>query len=157
MISSCCQTSLAWTNSGLVYYCAISALVFFIAGLLLGRRWKNPVNTGNRPVFNRKPAFQGQPSAPRRDGPVEIYVGNLSLDVVREDLEREFGRFGKVQNIRMIAKHGEKKGFGFVEMGILTEAEKAIKALHGQDLKGSVLEVNIAKSPRSHRRQNRRR
>jgi hypothetical protein len=140
----------------LVYYCALSGALFFFLGLILGRRWKISHPSATRPAF-RRPAFQGQSSTPRKDGPVEIYVGNLSLDVVREDLEREFGRFGKVQNIRLITKHGEKKSFGFIEMLVPSEADAAIQALAGKDLKGSTLEVNIAKSPRGHRRSNRRR
>jgi hypothetical protein len=143
-------------NWSLVYYCSISGALCFFLGLMLGRRWKLTPPPASRPAF-RRPAFQGQAPMLRKDGPVEIYVGNLSLEVVREDLEKEFGRFGKVQNIRLITKHGEKKSFGFIEMLVPSEADEAIKALAGKDLKGSELEVNIAKSPRGHRRSNRRR
>ncbi len=87
----------------------------------------------------------------RREGPAEIYVGNLSLDVTRDEIQREFGQFGKVLNIRLIAKRGEPKGFGFVAMEKQEEAEKAIQALHGRELKGSALEVNIARTPRARR------
>lgn len=150
---SCESTVLNWS---LVYYCAISGALCFFMGLLLGRRWKMSPPSAMRPAF-RRPGFQGQAPMPRKDGPVEIYVGNLSLEIVREDLEREFGRFGKVQNIRLITKHGEKKSFGFIEMTSPSEADAAIKALAGKDFKGSELEVNIAKSPRGNRRSNRRR
>ncbi|MFO7536278.1 MAG: RNA-binding protein [Kiritimatiellia bacterium] len=86
---------------------------------------------------------------------MEIYVGNLSTDVTREELESEFGRFGKVINIRLITKHGESKSFGFVEMAVPSDAEAAIAALAGKDYKGNPLEVNIAKSPRGNRRHRR--
>jgi RNA recognition motif-containing protein len=142
----------------LVFYCAITGAMFFLLGLLLGRRWKT---SSGAPRFNRKPdfrkpAFPVKAQPPRKDGPVEIYVGNLSLEVTKEDVEKEFSRFGKVQNIRLITKHGESKSFGFVEMAVPGEAEEAIKALAGKDFKGSPLEVNIAKSPRGHRRHHRR-
>ena len=156
-IECCNQTGMAWATGDLVYYVAISALVFFILGLLLGRRWKGPAQGGQRPAFRNRPFQGGGAAAVRRDGPAEIYVGNMSLEMTREDVAQEFGKFGKVQNIRLIVKHGEKKAFGFVDMPVPAEAEAAIRALHGKDVKGSVMEVNIAKSPRGQRHMRRRR
>ena len=146
-----------------VSVCAITGLVFFILGLLLGRRWKSrPASVGynnRRPDF-RKPAFQSKsppPPPPRKDGVVELYVGNLGLETTKEDVETEFGKYGKVLNIRLITKPGENKSFGFVEMGSANDADEAIKALAGKDFMGNALEVNVAKSPRGHHHRNRRR
>ena len=152
----CNQMGMAWTCWDLVYYVAIGALVFFVLGLLLGRRWQGPGQAAIRSAFRKRP-FQGGAPAVRRDGLSEIYVGNLSLEMTRDDVAREFGKFGSVQNIRLIAKHGEKKAFGFVDMPVAAEAEAAIQSLHGKEVKGSVLEVNIAKSPRGQRHMRRRR
>jgi RNA recognition motif-containing protein len=91
------------------------------------------------------------------DGPVELYVGNLALEVTKEDVEKELSKYGKVLNIRLITKHGENKSFGFVEMASPGEADEAIKALAGKDFMGNDLEVNVAKSPRGHHHRNRRR
>jgi RNA recognition motif-containing protein len=154
----------------MMFYCSIFSAIFFLIGLLLGRRWKSrPVgggyhnNNNRRPDFKR-PAFQqGRPQQQqqqqppvRQDGPVELYVGNLALEVTKEEVEAEFGKYGKVLNIRLITKQGEDKSFGFVEMATPAEADEAIKAMAGKDYKGNALEVNVAKSPRGHHRRRRR-
>ena len=40
---------------------------------------------------------------------------------------------------------GKSKGFGFIEMPSKEEAEKAINALNGKDIKGKAVSVNEAK------------
>ncbi len=56
-------------------------------------------------------------------------------------------RFGEVQSCNIIKDKftGESRGFGFVEMPNKDEAEKAIAALNGQDMKGRNLMVNEAR------------
>lgn len=79
---------------------------------------------------------------------VEIYVGNLSYDMSEDEMYREFKKFGKVKSARIIQNrfNGKSKGFGFVEMPVRSEAEKAIKAIHNRDIKGRKLRVNEARS-----------
>jgi RNA recognition motif-containing protein len=78
---------------------------------------------------------------------MNIYVGNLSNDVTEEDLRQAFEAFGQVSNINLIKDRfsGESRGFGFVEMPAKTEAEAAIEALNGQDIKGRAVNVNEAR------------
>jgi len=148
----------------------LGGLVFFGLGLWLGRKWergakprgrsdRGPDRGRDRKNGNGRgaaPNRQGGPiSAPKRENSSELYVGNLSLDVTKDEILQTFGQYGKVVNIRLIAKRGEPKGFGFIEMSKPEEAEQAIKALHGRELKGSPIEVNIARAPkgrRNHRR-----
>lgn len=40
---------------------------------------------------------------------------------------------------------GRSKGFGFVEMGSPAEAQAAIKGLHGKEIDGRALTVNLAR------------
>ena len=49
---------------------------------------------------------------------MDIYVGNLSLEVTAKDLRKVFERFGKVANATIILgrETGKSRGFGFVEM-----------------------------------------
>lgn len=77
---------------------------------------------------------------------MNIYVGNLSLDITEEELKEAFGAFGEVIFTKIIKDRftGESRGFGFVEMSNDEEAEKAISELNGQDLKGRALKVNKA-------------
>ncbi len=152
-----------YTSAAMMFYCTVFSAIFFLIGLLLGRRWRprssGGFNNNRRPDFKR-PAFAGKPAQqappPRTDGPVELYVGNLGLETTKEEVEAEFGKYGKVLNIRLITKQGEDKSFGFVEMAKPSEADAAIKALAGNDFMGNALEVNVAKSPRGHHRRRRR-
>jgi len=83
---------------------------------------------------------------------MNIYVGNLARDVQEEDLKTAFSAHGQVTSVAIIKDKytGESRGFGFVEMPAKAEAEAAIAALNGQQLKGRSLNVNEAK-PRTDR------
>jgi RNA recognition motif-containing protein len=83
---------------------------------------------------------------------MNIYVGNLSFSVTEADLRDAFSAYGAVQTSSVIKDKfsGESRGFGFVEMPSAEEAQKAIAALNGKDLKGRTLTVNEAK-PRTDR------
>ena len=61
-------------------------------------------------------------------------------------------REGKAQSaaILKVKFSGESRGFGFVEMPNIEEADKAIAGLNGKDLKGRPLRVNEAR-PRTDR------
>ena len=81
---------------------------------------------------------------------MNIYVGNLSHEVIEEDLQNTFSEFGEVVSVKIIKDqyNGRSKGFGFVEMPDRTQANAAIADLHKKELKGRSLNVNMAK-PRS--------
>ncbi|MGB9005102.1 MAG: RNA-binding protein [Candidatus Aminicenantales bacterium] len=83
---------------------------------------------------------------------MNIYVGNLSFNVTEADLKEAFGAFGTVQTASIIKDKysGESRGFGFVEISNSEEAQKAIAAMNGKELKGRALKVNEAK-PQSDR------
>jgi RNA recognition motif-containing protein len=83
---------------------------------------------------------------------MNIYVGNLSLEVTEEDLREAFKAFGQVTSVNIIKDRdsGRSRGFGFVEMPAKTEGQAAISGLTGKDLKGQALSVNEAR-PRSER------
>lgn len=78
---------------------------------------------------------------------MNIYVGNLSPDVVETDLRDAFGAFGQVSSVKVITDKytGKSRGFGFVEMPSQTDAESAIAGLKDKELKGSTLNVNEAR------------
>jgi cold-inducible RNA-binding protein len=84
-----------------------------------------------------------------------IFVGNLSYDVSEDELRSAFERYGKVSSVRIITDRttGCPRGFAFVEMPHLDDADEAINRLHGRPLGGrSNLVVNEAES-RTVRRQ----
>jgi len=78
---------------------------------------------------------------------VKIYVGNLSFQMTDEDLRAEFAKFGSVNKADIVKDKltGKSKGFGFVEMPNLSEAELAVKKLDGSSVKGRNLKVNEAR------------
>ena len=78
---------------------------------------------------------------------MNIYVGNLPYNVTDADLRETFSGFGEVSSVHLISDKysGESKGFGFVEMDNNSQADTAIKALNGTDMKGRNITVNPAK------------
>lgn len=86
---------------------------------------------------------------------MNIYVGNLSWEVSDDDLRGFFGEFGEVTSAAVIKDKfsGRSRGFGFVEMPKQEEAEAAIKALDGKDMKGRDVRVNEAR-PRTENNRN---
>ncbi len=77
----------------------------------------------------------------------KLYVGNLAYTVRDEDLQQQFSAFGQVQSAKVMMERdtGRSKGFGFVEMGSADEAQAAIAGLHGQNVSGRDLTVNVAR------------
>jgi cold-inducible RNA-binding protein len=84
---------------------------------------------------------------------MNIFVGNLSKDVTEDDLQNLFSEFGSVRNVKVIKDlfSGESKGFGFLEMPGLAEAQKAMNELNTKELKGKKIAVNEAR-PRNEKR-----
>lgn len=88
---------------------------------------------------------------------MNIYVGNLPYSASESDLEKIFGSYGEVSSARIIReKHtGKSRGFGFVTMENAAEAQEAIAALNGKEMKGRNLIVNEAMPKPGERRDRR--
>jgi len=88
---------------------------------------------------------------------MNIYVGNLSLEVTDEELRREFMAFGEVLSVTVMNDSyigsGQPKGYGFVEMPSKFQGEAAIAGLNGKTLKNRVIDV-IEALPLSDRTEN---
>lgn len=82
----------------------------------------------------------------------KLYVGNLSFDVIENDLRDLFSQHGPVSEVVVIMDKmtGRPRGFAFVSMATKEGAEAAIQALNGKDWKGRALTVNEAR-PREER------
>ena len=83
---------------------------------------------------------------------MSIYVGNLSYEVVEDDLKQVFSEYGTVKSIQVPKDRetGRLRGFAFVEMGTDAEETAAIEALDTAEWMGRNLKVNKAK-PREDR------
>lgn len=74
---------------------------------------------------------------------MNIYVGNLSIEVTEDDLKQEFAVFGQVTSVNIVtsARGGRSTIYGFVEMASVSEGESAINSLSGKPLRGSPINV----------------
>ena len=65
---------------------------------------------------------------------MNIYVGNLSLEITEEDLKKAFEVFGEVEAVKIIKDNdtGRSKGFGFVEMSDNADAQSAAEATNNE-------------------------
>ena len=79
---------------------------------------------------------------------MNIYVGNLSLEVTEGELRREFVAFGEVISVTIMNDKygsGQLRGYGFVEMLLESEGKAAITAVNGKTLKERTVVVNEAR------------
>ncbi|CAN6447603.1 unnamed protein product [Victoria cruziana] len=82
----------------------------------------------------------------------KLFVGNLPYDIDSEGLAQLFEKSGIVEVAEVIYNRetDQSRGFGFVTMSTVEEAEKAVEMFHRYDLNGRFLTVNKA-SPRGSR------
>ncbi len=82
----------------------------------------------------------------------KLYVGNLSFDATESDLFDLFNGVGEVKNAEIVShKYTQKsKGFAFVTMQSMDEAQRAVTELHDKDFMGRKLVVSGAKASENH-------
>lgn len=76
----------------------------------------------------------------------KLFVGNLPFDIDSEKLAQLFDQAGVVEIAEVIYNRqtDQSRGFGFVTMSTVEEAEKAVDMFHRYDLNGRLLTVNKA-------------
>ena len=84
---------------------------------------------------------------------MNIYIGNLPFNAAEDELKELFAAYGQVDSVSLIKDKytGQSRGFGFVEMPNLKEAQAAIAGLNGKEFMGRNLTVNPAR-PREERK-----
>lgn len=77
----------------------------------------------------------------------KLYVGNLSYNTTKEQVEELFAKHGEVVEVAMITDRdtGRPKGFGFVTMATEEAAQEAIRRLNGATIDSRALTVNEAR------------
>ena len=77
----------------------------------------------------------------------KLYVGNLPFSATEEDITAKFSAVGTVESAKLITDRdtGRSRGFAFVEMSNIQEADRAIAGLNGADFEGRALNVNEAR------------
>lgn len=86
---------------------------------------------------------EGYPEPPEE---AKLFVGNLPFDIDSEKLAQMFERAGVVEISEVIYNRetDQSRGFGFVTMSSVEEAQKAVEMFHRYDVGGRLLTVNIA-------------
>jgi RNA recognition motif-containing protein len=76
---------------------------------------------------------------------MNIYVGNLSLDITEVELRKEFTEFGEVISVTIMNDKyigsGQPRGYGYVEMASKSEGKTAIARLEGKKLRDRAISV----------------
>ncbi|KAI2801140.1 RNA recognition motif [Blomia tropicalis] len=72
-----------------------------------------------------------------------VFIGGISDRIQKEDIEREFGRFGKLTNV-WVAQN--PPGFAFVEYDHISEADVAVAEMNGKSFLGSMNKIRVEHS-----------
>ena len=98
-------------------------------------RGGNPAPKGKRRATSTPPTRNAR-----------LYVGNLSYEATESELEDLFKGFGNVKSVEVIynPRTFKSKGYAFVEMQMLEDAQRAAEVLHGQPFMGRELMVSAA-------------
>ncbi|KAJ2949951.1 hypothetical protein O0L34_g11276 [Tuta absoluta] len=71
-----------------------------------------------------------------------VYVGGLVEGIKKEDLEREFDKYGKLNSVWVALN---PPGFAFIEFENSQEAEDACSAMNGFEMLGATLKVELSR------------
>jgi RNA recognition motif-containing protein len=77
----------------------------------------------------------------------KLFVGGLAFNTTEEGLQAFFAPVGDVISTAIVTDRdtGHSRGFGFVEMTSIENAERAVAELNGRELDGRSLKVELAK------------
>ncbi len=77
---------------------------------------------------------------------MKLFVKNIHPDINELALESLFAVHGEILSTKIIYDRADwsSKGFGFIELAKKADAEKAIAAMNGKEVKGKALEVKEA-------------
>jgi len=94
-----------------------------------------------RAIDERARAPRAAPALPAR-----LFVGGLQPTVTAEDLRTAFATIGPVIDVYVATDRdtGKPRGFAFVTMQDRKDAPRAITTLHGSELHGRTIAVNVA-------------
>ena len=76
----------------------------------------------------------------------KLFIGGLPFSTSTDRLREVFAAVGAVESAAVVMDRdtGRSRGFGFVEMATLEDADRAIPQLNGKDLDGRQLKVEKA-------------
>ena len=121
----------------LLALCA-ALLALFLTGVLLGMKLGKGRRGGNG-------GAGGGSNRPVRSP--DLYIGNLTEETTGDELQKQFGKYGDVKEVRMVPpRNGETKTFAFITMGSVESAQSAMNGMNGRDIDGRKIVVSEARS-----------
>jgi RNA recognition motif-containing protein len=76
---------------------------------------------------------------------LNIYVGNLPLEINEDEVRELFSTFGTIRSVKLMNDtyigSGHPRVYGYVEMTSISEGEAAIIGLRGKTIRSQVMEV----------------
>ena len=134
--AECVKQMGTWHLVGLI----ATTLAVFLMGVLAGMRVGKGRQGGGR-------GANGGGSSNRPVRSADLYIGNLTEDITGEELQKHFGKFGDVKEIRMVPpRNGESKTFAFITLGSVESAQSALNGMNGRDITGRKIVVSEARS-----------
>merc|ERR1712193_3515 len=75
-----------------------------------------------------------------------VYVGSLAFSATNDDLYEAFGKFGTVNEVKIMVDRdtGKPRGFAFVRYETKDEADAAINGVDGQEIAGRPVKCALA-------------
>jgi RNA recognition motif-containing protein len=75
-----------------------------------------------------------------------LYVGNLAFQTTEDTLQAVFAECGEVTDVKLMLDRetGRSRGFASVTLAPSEAAQNALSRLHGSELDGRALRVDIA-------------
>jgi len=135
----CVKQCDVWCLVGVV----AAALAVFLMGVLVGMK----IGKGRRGggYSNGNGGGNGGGNRPVRSP--DLYIGNLTEEITGEELQKQFGKFGDVKEIRMVPpRSGDNKTFAFITMGSVESAQSAMTGMNGREIDGRKIVVSEARS-----------
>lgn len=86
-------------------------------------------------MFLRHLLFQAKPCK-------HLWVGGISSNVAKEELEEEFHKFGKIEDFRFF----RDRNTAFVEFLRVDDASQAMRSLNGKRIGGEQIRVDFFRS-----------
>jgi len=76
----------------------------------------------------------------------KLFIGNLSLELSKEELTRLFDKYGQIESVKLPTKDGKSTRYGFVNYIYPDDAARAQRNLNGYMLQGRRIRVEISTS-----------
>ncbi|KAH1228128.1 RNA-binding protein CP33, chloroplastic [Glycine max] len=95
-----------------------------------------------------------EPNASHTNQSSRLFVGNLPYSLLSSQLAQRFGEAGNVVSVEIVYDDimDRSRGFAFVTMGSMEDAERAIRMFDGSEIGGRVMKVNFTAIPKRGKR-----